>query len=124
MTVSWVGESYDERLEGGIVPDLTERDGHGRLSHDRGNASQVAVCVVGRELPLTLRVEKAARLVGLGRSSMYAAIKRGEFASMRIGGRIVVLTLPLLRRMGLDAALVGDGDDEVRALAEGRETCT
>jgi hypothetical protein len=52
---------------------------------------------------------------------MYAAIKRGESASMRIGGRIVVLTLPLLRQMGLDAALTGYGDDDVRALAEGRE---
>lgn len=82
------------------------------------------VRVLGREWPLTLGVEEAARLIGLGRSSMYAAIKRREFASMRVGGRIVVLTLPLLRQVGLDAELIGDGDDEVRALAEGRETAT
>jgi hypothetical protein len=67
----------------------------------------VRVRVLGRELPLALRVEDAARLVGVGRSSMYAAVKRGEFSTMRINGRTVVLTVPLLRRMGLEVAVVG-----------------
>jgi hypothetical protein len=67
----------------------------------------VRVRVLGHELPLALRVEDAARLVGVGRSSMYAAVKRGEFATVRIAGRTVVLTVPLLRRLGLDVAVVG-----------------
>jgi excisionase family DNA binding protein len=63
----------------------------------------IAVRVLGTELPLTLGVERAARLVGIGRSSMYAAIKRGEIPTTRINGRIVVLTVPLLQRMGVEA---------------------
>jgi hypothetical protein len=47
-------------------------------------------------------VEHAARLVGIGRSSMYASVKRGDFETIQVNGRIAVLTLPLLlRRMGL-----------------------
>ena len=62
----------------------------------------ITVRVLGGELPLALGVERAARLVGIGRSSMYAAIKRGEIPTARINGRIVVLTVPLLERMGLE----------------------
>jgi excisionase family DNA binding protein len=58
--------------------------------------------VLGSELPLTLGVERAARLVGIGRSSMYAAVKRGDIPATRINGRIAMLTVPLLKRMGLE----------------------
>src|ERR671918_44280 len=40
---------------------------------------------------------------------------------MRVGGRIG-LGSPLRRRMDLDVELVGDGDPELWALAEGRES--
>jgi hypothetical protein len=40
---------------------------------------------------------------------------------MRVGGRIG-LRSPLRRRMDLDVELVGDGDPELWALAEGRES--
>jgi excisionase family DNA binding protein len=62
----------------------------------------ILVHVLGAQLPLTLSVERAARLVGIGRSSMYAAIKRGDISVMRLNGRTVVLTVPLLERMGLE----------------------
>jgi hypothetical protein len=67
----------------------------------------VRLRLLGHELPLTLRVEDAARLVGVGRSSMYATVKRGEFSTMRINGRTVVLTVPLLRRIGLEVDAAG-----------------
>jgi hypothetical protein len=70
-------------------------------------AHDVMVSVLGAELPLTLGVERAARLVGIGRSSMYAAVKRGDIPTARINGRIVVLTVPLLERMGLEIEPTG-----------------
>ena len=75
---------------------MDAHDGKSAYSHD------VRVRVLGAELPLTLGVERAARLVGVGRSSMYAAIKRGDIPTTSINGRTVVLTVPLLRRMGLE----------------------
>ena len=36
------------------------------------------------------KVPEAADILGVGRGTMYAAIKRGEVPSVRIGGRIVV----------------------------------
>lgn len=68
----------------------------------RTRADDVTVRVMGEDLPLTLGVERAARLVGIGRSSMYLAVKRGDFETIHVNGRTAVLTLPLLRRMGLD----------------------
>jgi hypothetical protein len=53
-------------------------------------------------LPLALAVERAARLVGVSRSSMYAAVQRGDVETTRLNGRTVVLTVPLLQRMGID----------------------
>jgi len=68
----------------------------------RARPDDVTVRVMGEDLPLTLGVERAARLVGIGRSSMYLAIKRADFETIQVNGRTAVLTLPLLRRMGLD----------------------
>ena len=81
-------------------------------------AEHVRVRVLGQELPLTLRVGDAARLVGVGRSSMYAAVQRGDFSALRINGRTVVLTVPLLRRMGLEVDVVGLVDPVVRPRVE------
>lgn len=38
----------------------------------------------------TLRIEEAARVLGLGRSAAYAAAQRGELPTLRIGRRLVV----------------------------------
>jgi hypothetical protein len=50
----------------------------------RVRCGDVTVRVMGEELPLTLSVERAARLVGIGRSSMYLAVKRGDFATIPV----------------------------------------
>lgn len=59
----------------------------------------------GERLPLTLSVERAAGIVGVSRTAMYAAVRRGDFESIRVNGRVAVLTVPLLRRIGVDAVL-------------------
>jgi excisionase family DNA binding protein len=51
---------------------------------------------------LTLTVEEAARLLGIGRSAAYAAAARGELPTVRLGRRLVV------PRAALDRLLSGD----------------
>ena len=41
---------------------------------------------------MTLSVERASRLLGISRQSAYAAVKRGDLPSVRVGGRILVPT--------------------------------
>lgn len=50
----------------------------------------------------TLKVEEAARLLGIGRVSFYKAIEAGQLPGIRIGHRVVVPTAALLRMLELD----------------------
>jgi len=52
----------------------------------------------------TLTVERTAALLGIGKSSAYAAIARGEIPSLRFGNRVIVPTAGLYRMLGLDLA--------------------
>lgn len=52
----------------------------------------------------TITVDNAAKAIGLPRNAIYAAIHRGEFATIKTGKRILVLTAPLRRKLGIDAA--------------------
>lgn len=71
--------------------------------HDREpNDGRVTVDALGERLPLTLSVERAAKIVGIGRTAMYTAVRRGDFRTIRLNGRLAVLTLPLLRRIGIN----------------------
>ena len=45
--------------------------------------------------PKTISVKKAAKLIGIGRDSAYAAVKCGEIPAVRIGKRFRVLLVPL-----------------------------
>ena len=49
------------------------------------------------ETAATITVEEAAHLLRIGRSQAYAAVRRGEIPSLRIGGRLLVLNTPLQR---------------------------
>ena len=51
------------------------------------------------EEKLTASVDEAAVALGIGRNQAYDAIKRGEIPNMRIGGRIIVLWRPLMKRL-------------------------
>ncbi len=48
-----------------------------------------------------ITVEEAGNLLGVARSGAYAAVKRGEIPTVRIGRRLVVPTATLLRMLGV-----------------------
>lgn len=56
------------------------------------------------DLPLTITVEKAGELLGIGRRTAYRAAATGELPTVRIGRRLLVPTTRLLRLL--------DGADE------------
>jgi predicted DNA-binding transcriptional regulator AlpA len=49
----------------------------------------------------TIRVSELRKIFGLSRAASYNAIKSGEFDVIRIGGQILVLTIPLRKKLGL-----------------------
>lgn len=52
----------------------------------------------------TVTLTYAAQLLGIGRSTAYTAARNGEFPTqiIKIGGRYIVPTKPLLDLLGLD----------------------
>lgn len=52
------------------------------------------------ELPPTLSVERAGRLLGLSRTSAYRAVERGELPTIRLAGRMHVPTARLFELLG------------------------
>lgn len=53
---------------------------------------------------VTLTVEEAAGLLGLGRSAAYDAARRGQLPTRRLGRRVVVPVPALLEWLGHSAA--------------------
>lgn len=53
---------------------------------------------------LTLSVDEAARLLGLGRTAAYEAARRGELPTRRLGRRIVIPVPLLLEWLGVTPA--------------------
>jgi excisionase family DNA binding protein len=53
---------------------------------------------------LTVSVEEAARLLGLGRSATYEAARRGELPTRRLGRRLLVPVPALLEWLGAAVA--------------------
>jgi excisionase family DNA binding protein len=49
---------------------------------------------------VTVSVEEAARLLGLGRSAAYEAARRGELPTRRLGRRLLVPVPALLEWLG------------------------
>jgi excisionase family DNA binding protein len=54
--------------------------------------------------PLTLTVEQAAKLLGIGRSTAYELVHTGDIPSLRLGRRIVVPEMHLANRLGTNIA--------------------
>ncbi len=52
------------------------------------------------DLPPTLSVEAAGKLLGLSRSSAYRAVERGELPTLQLAGRLHVPTARLLALLG------------------------
>ena len=55
------------------------------------------------EARLTISVEEAAALLGLGRTAAYEAARRGEIPSRRLGRRVIVPVPALLDWLGVAA---------------------
>jgi excisionase family DNA binding protein len=58
------------------------------------------------EHALTLTVEQAAKVLGIGRSTAYELVRTGDLPSLRLGRRIVVPIAPLAARLGVDPGRV------------------
>lgn len=52
--------------------------------------------------PPTTTVEKAAKLLGLSRSFAYEAAARGDIKTVRMGGKLLVLTAPLRKQFEIE----------------------
>lgn len=50
---------------------------------------------------LTMTVEQAAEVLGIGRAAAYALVGTGDIASVRLGRRIVVPVAHLAERLGV-----------------------
>lgn len=53
---------------------------------------------------LTMGVDRAARLLGIGRDACYNAIRAGQLPSIRMGRKILVPKVALARLLNLGAA--------------------
>lgn len=53
---------------------------------------------------ITISVEEAASLLGLGRTAAYEAARRGEIPSRRLGRRVIVPVPALLEWLGATPA--------------------
>jgi excisionase family DNA binding protein len=64
------------------------------------------------DLPPTVSVEEAGRLLGLSRRSAYRAVERGELPVLRFGRRLLVPTAKLLVMLGVRSGpLVDEGSE-------------
>lgn len=52
-----------------------------------------------KEEAKTQTIDEAAKALGIGRNQAYAAAKRGEIPTVKIGKRILVLREPLRRML-------------------------
>jgi hypothetical protein len=52
----------------------------------------------------TCTVEQLRGILGLSKNAAYDAVRRGDFKSIRTGGRIHVLTGPLRRQLAIEWA--------------------
>jgi excisionase family DNA binding protein len=66
------------------------------------------------EHPLTLTVEQAARLLGIGRSTAYELVHTGDIPSLRLGRRIVVPLASLVAQLGVDPGDVSNPAEAAR----------
>ncbi len=56
--------------------------------------------------PLTLTVEQAAQVLGIGRSTAYELVRTGDLACIRLRRRIVVPVAHLAESLGVERAAV------------------
>lgn len=70
--------------------------------------------------PLTLTVEQAGRLLGVGRSTTYELVRTGELECLRLRRRLVIPTARVAERLGVQLADVWNALEAHSASEEGR----
>ncbi len=70
------------------------------------------------DLRLVYTVVEAAELLGIGRSTAYELVARGELATVRLGRRVVVTRPTLAALLGFEPPLPGELDAARQALTE------
>ncbi len=70
------------------------------------------------DLRLVYTVVEAAELLGIGRSTAYELVARGELATVRLGRRVAVTRPTLAALLGFEPPLPGELDAARRALTE------
>jgi excisionase family DNA binding protein len=84
----------------------SERSGRGRPSRINADSVAAEMTLEVTELPLTelpptISVEHAAKLLGVSRSAAYRAAASGELPTISFGRRLLVPTSRLLALLGL-----------------------
>lgn len=74
-----------------------------------------------RDLRLVYTVAEAAELLGIGRSTAYELVGRGELATVRLGRRVVVTRPTLTALLGFEPPLPGELDAARQAQATAPE---
>jgi excisionase family DNA binding protein len=72
-------------------------------SRRHGESSAAGTLADVTELPPTISVEHAAKLLGVSRSAAYRAVAAGQLPNLRLGRRIYIPTARLLAMLGVSA---------------------
>jgi excisionase family DNA binding protein len=75
-----------------------------------------------REFRLVYSVTEAAELLGIGRSTAYELVQRGELATTRLGSRVVVTRPTLTTLLGVEPPLPAELDRARAACSESQPT--
>ncbi len=76
------------------------------------------------ELRLVYTVAEAAELLGIGRSTAYELVHRGELATTRLGSRVIVTRPTLTTLLGVEPPLPAELDDARKAIASSSRPST
>jgi excisionase family DNA binding protein len=79
----------------------SQRSGRVRLSQVKADSAAARMTLELAELPPTISVEHAAKLLGLSRSAAYRAAASGQLPTITFGRRLLVPTSRLLEMLGL-----------------------
>ena len=58
----------------------------------------------------TYKIEEVAEILGIGKASLYAAVRKGELPAIRLGKRIVVSRATIDALLDVDVERVKDHD--------------
>jgi excisionase family DNA binding protein len=79
----------------------SQRFGRGRLPRVNADSVAAEMTLELAELPPTISVEDAAKLLGVSRSAAYRAAANGQLPTISFGRRLLVPTSRLLEMLGV-----------------------